>query len=119
MDFWNAMTNGFMPHGYCLKWDGPLLTVMIAANIGIALAYFAIPIALRYFVGTNKDLPYPYMFKLFASFILSCGMTHLAKILTLFTTLLIEAADLLTIFHCSLLCFCDYLLKLRSQKDLK
>lgn len=54
MDFWNAMTNGFMPHGYCLKWDGPLLTVMIAANIGIALAYFAIPIALRYFVGTKK-----------------------------------------------------------------
>jgi PAS domain S-box-containing protein len=126
MDFWNAMTNGFMPHGYCLKWDGPLLTVMIAANIGIALAYFAIPIALRYFVGTKKDLPYPYMFKLFAAFILSCGMTHLAKILTLFQPLYwIEAGlDLLTAIISLLTAFLllpiiPKALKLRSPKDLE
>ncbi|MBL0184652.1 MAG: PAS domain S-box protein [Candidatus Obscuribacter sp.] len=126
MDFWNAMTNGFMPHGYCLKWDGPLLTVMIAANIGIALAYFAIPIALRYFVGTKKDLPYPYMFKLFAAFILSCGMTHLAKILTLFQPLYwIEAGlDLLTAIVSLLTAFLllpiiPKALKLRSPKDLE
>lgn len=126
MDFWNALTNGFMPHGYCLKWDGPLLTVMIAANIGIALAYFAIPIALRYFVGTKKDLPYPYMFKLFAAFILSCGMTHLAKILTLFQPLYwIEAGlDLLTAIVSLLTAFLllpiiPKALKLRSPKDLE
>ncbi len=120
------MTNGFMPHGYCLKWDGPLLTVMIAANIGIALAYFAIPIALRYFVGTKKDLPYPYMFKLFAAFILSCGMTHLAKILTLFQPLYwIEAGlDLLTAIISLLTAFLllpiiPKALKLRSPKDLE
>lgn len=126
MDFWNALTNGFMPHGYCLRWDGPLLTVMIAANIGIALAYFAIPIALRYFVGTKKDLPYPYMFKLFAAFILSCGMTHLAKILTLFQPLYwIEAGlDLLTAIISLLTAFLllpiiPKALKLRSPKDLE
>jgi len=126
MDFWNALTNGFMPHGYCLRWDGPLLTVMIAANIGIALAYFAIPIALRYFVGTKKDLPYPYMFKLFAAFILSCGMTHLAKILTLFQPLYwIEAGlDLLTAIISLLTAFLllpiiPQALKLRSPKELE
>lgn len=131
MDLWNALTNGFMPHGfmphgYCLRWDGPLLTVMIAANIGIALAYFAIPIALRYFVGTKKDLPYPYMFKLFAAFILSCGMTHLAKILTLFQPLYwIEAGlDLLTAIISLLTAFLllpiiPQALKLRSPKELE
>jgi signal transduction histidine kinase/CheY-like chemotaxis protein len=72
-----------MPHGYCLRWDGPLVFVFVTANLGIAIAYFAIPLALRMFVGKRSDLPYPHMFKLFAAFILSCGVTHLAKIATL------------------------------------
>lgn len=73
-----------MPHGYCLKWDPALLMVFITGNIGIALAYFLIPLALRFFVGKRRDLPYPYMFKLFAAFILSCGLTHVAKVWTLY-----------------------------------
>lgn len=83
-EFWNATTSGFMPHGYCLRWDGPLLFVFILGNIGIALAYFLIPLALRHFVGKRKDLPYPHMFKLFAAFILACGLTHLVKVWTLY-----------------------------------
>jgi signal transduction histidine kinase len=78
------LTNGFLPHGFCLRWDGPLLFVFVASNIGIAIAYFAIPAALRFFVGKRKDLPYPHMFQLFAAFIMSCGITHLAKIWTLY-----------------------------------
>jgi signal transduction histidine kinase/CheY-like chemotaxis protein len=58
--------------------------VFVAANLGIAIAYFAIPLALRFFVGKRKDLPYPHMFRLFAAFILSCGISHLAKIWTLY-----------------------------------
>jgi signal transduction histidine kinase/ActR/RegA family two-component response regulator len=73
-----------MPHGYCLRWDGPLLFVLISSNLGIAIAYFAIPFALRMFVGKRADLPYPHMFKLFAAFILSCGVTHVAKVLTFY-----------------------------------
>lgn len=73
-----------MPHGYCLRWDAPLLFVFIAGNLGIAIAYFIIPAALRYFIGKRADLPYPHIFKLFAAFILSCGITHLAKIWTLY-----------------------------------
>lgn len=82
-DWITSLTAGFMPHGYCLRWDGPLLFVFVTANVGIAIAYFAIPLALRMFVGKRSDLPYPHMFKLFAAFILSCGVTHLAKIATL------------------------------------
>lgn len=84
MDWMNSLSQGFMPHGFCLRWDGPLLFVFITANLGIAIAYFAIPLALRMFIGKRKDLPYPHMFKLFAAFILSCGITHLAKIWTLY-----------------------------------
>jgi signal transduction histidine kinase/CheY-like chemotaxis protein len=83
-DWITSLSAGFMPHGYCLRWDGPLLFVLISANLGIAIAYFAIPLALRMFVGKRRDLPYPHMFKLFAAFILSCGLTHLAKIFTFY-----------------------------------
>ncbi len=74
----------FMPHGFCLRWDPPLLMTMIVANAGIAVAYFAIPTALLYFVRSRKDLPYPWMFQLFGLFIISCGVTHLMKIWTLY-----------------------------------
>ena len=80
----NSLTDGFMPHGYCLRWEIPLLFVFIVGNIGIAIAYFLVPAALRYFVGKRQDLPYPHMFKLFAAFIMSCGITHLMKVWTLY-----------------------------------
>jgi len=84
MPDWSKLSAGFMPHGCCINWDERLLCAFIVGNAGIALAYFLIPLALRVFVGQRKDLPYPYMFKLFAAFILSCGVTHLAKIWTFY-----------------------------------
>ncbi|MBU6453300.1 MAG: PAS domain S-box protein [Cyanobacteria bacterium REEB67] len=97
-DFWARMTSDFMPHGFCLRWDGPLLAVFIAGNAGIALAYFLIPVALRIFIGKRRDLPYVYMFRMFIVFILSCGITHIIKIWTLYQPVYwIEAgADLWT-----------------------
>ncbi|MBY0552675.1 MAG: response regulator [Candidatus Obscuribacterales bacterium] len=85
--FENIFHNSFMPHGVCLRWNGPLLAIFIAGNLGIAIAYFIIPAALRYFIGQRKDLPYPHMFKLFAAFILSCGLTHIMKVWTLYQPL--------------------------------
>ncbi|MBP7860429.1 response regulator [bacterium] len=77
--------NNFMPHGVCLQWNTPLLLTWIIANAGIALAYFAIPAALVYFVKKRKDdLPYPWLFRLFALFIVSCGLTHVMKIWTIY-----------------------------------
>ena len=84
LEFWKWMTDGFMPHGACLRWDKPLLCAFIVGNLGIALAYFLIPAALRYFIGKRKDLPYAHMFRLFAAFILSCGLTHIVKVWTLY-----------------------------------
>ncbi len=76
--------NSFMPHGYCLHWDPALLSTMIIANLGIAIAYFAIPLALWYFVRHRKDLPYPWMFRLFGIFIVACGLTHIMSVCTLY-----------------------------------
>ncbi|CAN5335347.1 hypothetical protein BH11CYA1_BH11CYA1_13980 [soil metagenome] len=125
-DIWSWMTRGFMPHGYCLRWDGPLLTVFIIGNLGITLAYFLIPAALRYFIGKRRDLPYAYMFKLFAAFILSCGLTHVAKVLTLYQPLYwLEAGlDLMTagislVTAALLFPLIPLALQLRSPKDLE
>src|SRR5271155_4131427 len=73
-----------MPHGYCLHWDPRLLLLFILGNLGIALAYFAIPTALYYFARRRRNLPYPWMFRLFGAFIVACGLTHLAKIWTIY-----------------------------------
>lgn len=61
-----------------------MLFALIASNLGIAIAYFAIPIALYHFIRKRKDVPYPWMFRLFAMFIVACGMTHLMQIWTLY-----------------------------------
>lgn len=52
--------------------------IVLASDLGIATAYFAIPIGLL--VVWRKrldDLPYPWMLGLFAAFIVACGLTHL------------------------------------------
>lgn len=90
--------SGFMPHGYCLRWDPALVNTMILSNLGIAVAYFAIPLALWYFVRQRKDLPHPWIFKLFGMFIIACGLTHIMKVWTLFKPIywLEAAADTYT-----------------------
>ena len=86
-EYFKWLTDGFMPHGFCLHWDPALLWTLIIANIGIAIAYFSIPAALLYFVRNKKDLPYPWIFRLFGMFIVACGLTHVMKTVTLFQPL--------------------------------
>src|SRR4029453_16281278 len=75
----------FMPHGFCLRWDPVLVTLLIVANMGIAVEYFSIPAALFFFVRKRAgDLPYRWMFLMFAGFIIACGMTHIMFVLTLY-----------------------------------
>lgn len=61
-----------------------MLGTMIVANLMIAIAYFSIPSALFFFVRKRTDLAFPWMFQLFGLFIVSCGTTHLVKILTIY-----------------------------------
>src|SRR5262249_19860884 len=46
----------------------------------IGLAYYSIPVALWYFVRRRADLPFTWIFGLFAIFIFACGTTHLMAI---------------------------------------
>ncbi|MEM1173076.1 MAG: PAS domain S-box protein [Cyanobacteria bacterium P01_H01_bin.35] len=76
-------TGNFIPHGHCYLWQTELVWLHILSDGLIALAYFSIPIALFYFISQRKDLPYPEIFVFFSAFIVSCGLTHLIEIWTL------------------------------------
>ena len=78
-----ANLGDFMPHGMCLLWRTDLLLLHVVSDLLIAVAYFSIPAALAYFVIKRKDLQYPWIFVLFAIFILACGTTHLMGIWTI------------------------------------
>jgi hypothetical protein len=56
----------------------PLGKLVLASDLNIAAAYFAIPISLLV-VRRHRldDLPYPWLFLMFAGFIVTCGLTHL------------------------------------------
>jgi PAS domain S-box-containing protein len=73
----------YLPHGSCLMWDSGLLWLHVTSDVLIGLAYFSIPVALLWFVVRRKDLAFPWMFGLFAAFILACGTTHLMGVWTL------------------------------------
>lgn len=71
---------GFMPHGYCYLWNMPLVWLHVVSDSLIALAYFAIPVILVWFVRRRRDLPFSWMFVLFGVFIVACGSTHLIEV---------------------------------------
>ncbi|MGI0489876.1 sensor histidine kinase [Pantanalinema rosaneae CENA516] len=75
--------SGFIPHGHCYLWKPGLVGLHVIADSLIALAYYSIPITLFYFVRKRQDLPFDWIFLLFASFIVACGTTHLMEVWTL------------------------------------
>lgn len=76
-------TIAYIPHGHCYLWQTPLVGLHAISDGLIAIAYFSIPLTLIYFVRNRRDLPYPGIFWLFSAFIVSCGLTHLVAIWTL------------------------------------
>ncbi|MBW4495143.1 MAG: PAS domain S-box protein [Oscillatoria princeps RMCB-10] len=85
VEFWQSFfgSDPFIPHGHCYLWKPDLVSLHIASDSLIALAYYSIPIALVYFVHKRRDLPHPWILLLFGLFIISCGTTHLMEIWTL------------------------------------
>lgn len=75
--------NYFIPHGHCYLWKPGLVGLHILSDALIAVAYFLIPLALIYIVNKRKDVPFDWVFMLFGSFIICCGITHLMEIWTL------------------------------------
>ncbi|MHB1205613.1 MAG: sensor histidine kinase [Rhodospirillaceae bacterium] len=74
--------DGLMPHGMCLLWRPDIMWTQIAADTFIAAAYFSIPAALVYFARHRRNFPNVRVLYLFGAFIVWCGFTHLASILT-------------------------------------
>ena len=73
----------YMPHGYCLLWEPWLISLHAVSDVVTFLAYSAIPIAIWIFISKRKDLELKGLARLFAAFILWCGLTHLFNVITL------------------------------------
>ena len=84
-ELWNHLFSSglFIPHGHCYLWKTNLVWLHLASDALIALAYYSIPITLWYFVEKRKDLPFNWIFLLFAAFIIACGTTHIMAVWTL------------------------------------
>ncbi|MEJ6485196.1 PAS domain-containing protein [Nostoc punctiforme UO1] len=85
LEFWKSLLayKQFIPHGHCYLWKPELVGLHIVSDGLIALSYYSIPIALLYFVRKRQDFPFNWIFILFATFIITCGTTHLMDIWTL------------------------------------
>ena len=80
----NLFSSGsFIPHGHCYLWKPGLVWLHLISDAIIGFAYYSIPLTLFYFVRKREDLPFSWIFLLFAAFIISCGTTHIAAIWTL------------------------------------
>lgn len=73
----------FMPHGMCYLWKPGLVGLHLISDALIAAAYFSIPLTLIHIVRQKPDIPFNWLFVLFAAFIVSCGSGHLFDIWTL------------------------------------
>ena len=85
MTVWSQLfsSSSFVPHGHCYLWQTNLVSLHVVSDALIALAYYSIPITLFYLVRKRHDLPFEWVFLLFAAFIVSCGTTHILDIWTL------------------------------------
>ncbi len=72
-----------VPHGFCLGWQPGVLWLQVISDSVIALAYFGIATAIAVFVHRRTDLARGWLFWMFASFILACGITHVFDVWTL------------------------------------
>lgn len=80
----NFFSSGaLIPHGHCYLWKPGLVWLHVLSDSLIALAYYSIPLTLFYFVRKRQDLPFNWIFLLFATFITACGTTHLLEAWTL------------------------------------
>ena len=70
-------TANFIPHG---TWQTGVLTLHVASDGLIALAYLSIPITLAYFIRKRADLQFNWMFLCVAVFVVACGVTQLMEI---------------------------------------
>jgi hypothetical protein len=65
------------------KSDRTLFWTVLLTDLSIAIAYFAIPITMAVVLRHRReDIPYPWLWTLFVTFIVACGMTHLVHVMS-------------------------------------
>ena len=79
-DFFN---NDYMPHGHCYLWQPGILWSNVISDLVIATSYFSIAFALLIYSNKRKTQKFRHIIILFAIFILSCGITHIFAIYTI------------------------------------
>lgn len=71
-------TSAFPPRWHCGSWSPLLGWLTILSELTIAAAYFAIPLAIVFYVRRRRgEVPFPHLFWLFSIFIVACGSGHL------------------------------------------
>lgn len=65
--------------------DTAMFWIVVASDLAIASAYFAIPITMAVVLRHRRaDIPYPWLWLLFVVFIVACGLTHLVHAVSAF-----------------------------------
>ncbi len=75
----------FLPHSFCYLLNQKLIWLHAVSDTLIAVAYLSIPITLVHFIRKRRDVPFHWIFMLFAAFIVACGGTHIMEVITLWT----------------------------------
>ena len=76
----------FDGHSHTEVFRPQLLTLQLASDLLIGLAYVAISSTLVYLVyRARAEIPFHWIFLMFGAFIVACGITHFMHVLTLFT----------------------------------
>lgn len=86
------------PHGFCIRWDPAVLYPMLVGDVLLFVAYTFIAIMLMILLQRpfgRITAPLKPFFYLFALFIGSCAVTHLAHIVVVYVPLYSIEASLL------------------------
>jgi PAS domain S-box-containing protein len=76
--------NAFIPHGYCLQWDTPLIITYVITDALVALSYYSIPAALFFLAFKKRQaVTLQPLLILFGLFIAFCGAGHAIDIVSL------------------------------------
>ena len=79
---WLFAEGGFTKRSDCgADWTPALIWLHVGSDLAIWLAYLSIPLVLLSLLRRKRDVPFSWVFVLFALFILGCGFTHLGDAL--------------------------------------
>lgn len=69
---------------FCSSYQGQLW-ISLWSDLAIAVAYFAIPLTMLVVLRDRRhDIPYPWLWTLFVTFIVACGLTHVVHLWSAF-----------------------------------